>query len=83
MTGQGIRLSTLLERCGIEPMSSVDSDPMIRNVQLDSRKIEHGDLFCALKGLNLDGESTGSRSFPRQSPPAPARSLPPGRAPHG
>jgi len=50
------RLSDLLSGAAIVPLDAVDVDPAIRGVQLDSRRIDKGDLFFALKGEHLDGE---------------------------
>ena len=55
MTGRRARLSTLLRGAGIETTDAVGSDPVINGTALDSRKIEQGGLFFALRGLEADG----------------------------
>jgi UDP-N-acetylmuramoyl-L-alanyl-D-glutamate--2,6-diaminopimelate ligase len=51
-----MRLSDLLHGAGVQPLSTSGSDPVIRHVGLDSRSIGKDGLFCALKGLQSDGE---------------------------
>jgi len=46
------KVSELIPR---EVSVTVTSDPLIHNLQLDSRKIQPGDLFVAVKGFNSDG----------------------------
>ena len=53
---QGIRLHALLEQAGVRPMQPPGADPEIRGVRLDSRRVDEGDLFFALKGFRTDGE---------------------------
>jgi UDP-N-acetylmuramoyl-L-alanyl-D-glutamate--2,6-diaminopimelate ligase len=50
-------LSTLLRGAGVEPLSTVGTDPMIAGVSLDSRRVRPGDLFFAIRGLEADGEA--------------------------
>ncbi len=50
------RLSDLLEGASIVPLDSLEVDPEIRGVQLDSRRVGQGDLFFALAGENVHGE---------------------------
>ena len=50
------RLSELLEGAAVVPVDALTVDPTIRGVQLDSRRVDDGDLFFALKGEQLDGE---------------------------
>ncbi len=50
-----IRLSKLTEAFGGTLRLARSEDPIIRDVQLDSRKVLPGDLFCALPGGSLDG----------------------------
>ena len=52
-----MRLSNLLRGAGVQPRTPPDPDPVIRQVGLDSRTMERDSLFCALKGLQTDGES--------------------------
>jgi UDP-N-acetylmuramoyl-L-alanyl-D-glutamate--2,6-diaminopimelate ligase len=55
LIGRRPRLSTLLRGAGIEPRAVVGPDPEIRGTGLDSRRIESGELFFALRGLKADG----------------------------
>jgi UDP-N-acetylmuramoyl-L-alanyl-D-glutamate--2,6-diaminopimelate ligase len=55
LTGRRARLSALLQGAGIESAFAVGPDPEICGAALDSRKIERGDLFFALPGLEADG----------------------------
>lgn len=55
MTGRRARLSALLRGAGVEPGAAFGPDPEICGTALDSRKIEQGDLFFALRGLKADG----------------------------
>ena len=56
MAAPAMRLSHLLQAAGVEPRTAPGSDPVIRQVGLDSRTLGPGSLFCALPGLNQDGE---------------------------
>ena len=51
-----MRLSHLLRGAGVRPRTASECDPIIRQVGLDSRSIGKDGLFCALKGLQSDGE---------------------------
>jgi UDP-N-acetylmuramoyl-L-alanyl-D-glutamate--2,6-diaminopimelate ligase len=57
MTDRGTRLSALLEASDVQPLGTVGADPMIRGVSLDSRRVEPGDLFFAIRGFRNDGEA--------------------------
>ena len=57
LRGAGTRLSSLLERAGVHPLADPGADPEIRGASLDSRRVGPGDLFFAVRGLKLDGES--------------------------
>ena len=48
-----MKLSQLVEALGGEVSRA--SDPKIADVHIDSRRVEKGDLFCALPGLSEDG----------------------------
>lgn len=50
-----IRLSKLVAALGGQLKPARGEDPLIRDVQLDSRRVQPGDLFCALPGGSLDG----------------------------
>jgi UDP-N-acetylmuramoyl-L-alanyl-D-glutamate--2,6-diaminopimelate ligase len=49
------RLSALVSGAGIRPRGAIGSDPLVGNVTLDSRRVESGDMFFALPGLERDG----------------------------
>lgn len=57
MSGAGARLSSLLERAGVQPLADPGANPEIRGACLDSRRVGPGDLFFAIRGLKLDGDS--------------------------
>lgn len=57
MSSKAQRLSELLDGSSIRPLASVGADPAIRSVTLNSREAGEGDLFCAIRGLKLDGEA--------------------------
>lgn len=57
MTARATRLSALLEASHVRPMAPVGADPLIRRVTLDSRRVEPGDLFLAIRGFQADGEA--------------------------
>jgi len=57
MTERTTRLSTLLEEARVHPLAAIGADPMIRGAALDSRRIEPGDLFFAIRGFRQDGEA--------------------------
>lgn len=50
------RLSELLAGAAIVPLAPLGTDPAITGVQLDSRRIDRGNLFFALRGQHADGE---------------------------
>ncbi len=50
-----MRLSRLLKGAGLQPLGEPGGDPEIRGIQLDSRIIDRGDLFCAVAGFKVDG----------------------------
>lgn len=54
---RGIHLSALLKRAKVRPLSPLGADPLVRGVSLDSRRVEEGDLFLAIRGFEVDGES--------------------------
>ena len=51
-----MRLSNLLRGAGVTPLTTPESDPVIRQVGLDSRSVGPDSLFCALRGLHSNGE---------------------------
>lgn len=55
MSVRATRLSTLLDRAAIELLAPLGADPEIRGAALDSRRVEPGDLFFALRGERTDG----------------------------
>ena len=60
-----MRLSVLLQGSDVQPMAAVGADPDIRGASLDSRRIEPGDLFFAIRGLRADGEAFVSEAIER------------------
>lgn len=48
------KLIDIIGDSNIETISG-DQDVMIRHLQIDSRKLEKGDLYAALKGVQVDG----------------------------
>jgi UDP-N-acetylmuramoyl-L-alanyl-D-glutamate--2,6-diaminopimelate ligase len=56
MTVRATRLSALLEASHVRPRAPVGADPLIHHVSLDSRRVEAGDLFLAIRGLHANGE---------------------------
>ncbi len=48
-------LSVLLDGCGVRPLGAIGADPEIAGVALDSRRVEPGGLFLAIRGLREDG----------------------------
>jgi len=65
MTPRSTRLSTLLEDSNIRPMAAIGADPLIGGVSLDSRQVEAGDLFLAIRGAKSDGESFAPEAIRR------------------
>jgi UDP-N-acetylmuramoyl-L-alanyl-D-glutamate--2,6-diaminopimelate ligase len=51
-----MRLSALLQAAGVQPAEPAGADPVIEGVQLDSRRVQGGDLFFALPGFRMNGE---------------------------
>jgi UDP-N-acetylmuramoyl-L-alanyl-D-glutamate--2,6-diaminopimelate ligase len=49
------RLASLLADAGVTPLGPVPADPWIRGIRIDSRTVEPGDLFFALRGAKDDG----------------------------
>ena len=68
MTGQVMRLSALLEGAGVRPLAVIGADPEIRGAHLDSRRIERGDLFFAIRGFQADGEKFAPEAVRRGAP---------------
>ncbi|MDX1388995.1 MAG: Mur ligase family protein, partial [Acidobacteriota bacterium] len=60
-----MRLSRLVEAAGLRPIGTPGSDPEIRGVRLDSRTVEPGDLFCAVRGFRVDGVAFASQAIER------------------
>jgi UDP-N-acetylmuramoyl-L-alanyl-D-glutamate--2,6-diaminopimelate ligase len=57
LTGREIRrLSHLLHAAGIQPLEAVGPDPEIQGAAIDSRRVEPGSVFFAVRGLRQDGE---------------------------
>ena len=53
-----MRLENIVQQLGgavTVPADGAGSDPEVRDVRLDSRAVEAGDLFCALPGTRTDG----------------------------
>jgi UDP-N-acetylmuramoyl-L-alanyl-D-glutamate--2,6-diaminopimelate ligase len=48
-------LSRLLSGAAVRPVAESGGDPEIRGIRLDSRRVREGDLFCAIRGFNVDG----------------------------
>jgi UDP-N-acetylmuramoyl-L-alanyl-D-glutamate--2,6-diaminopimelate ligase len=65
MTVRATRLSVLLEQAGVRPLAAVGADPPINGVSLDSRRVEEGDLFLAIRGFRVDGETFVSDAIDR------------------
>jgi UDP-N-acetylmuramoyl-L-alanyl-D-glutamate--2,6-diaminopimelate ligase len=51
-----MKLKTLIESSGIQDTEGMDN-PEIINIQSDSRKIENGSLFVAVRGVTTDGHA--------------------------
>lgn len=56
-----MKLSELLERAGVAADPS--TDPEISSVVLDSRRVEPGALFCAVRGSRQDGNDWADRAL--------------------
>ena len=52
---ESIRLSALLEGSRVQPIAPIEADPEIRGTSIDSRSVEPGNLFCAIRGYRRDG----------------------------
>jgi UDP-N-acetylmuramoyl-L-alanyl-D-glutamate--2,6-diaminopimelate ligase len=79
MSAAAESLSSLLRAARITPLARIGPDPAIRAVQLDSRRVESGDLFCALAGARTSGErfvpeaiERGALAILAGSPPPPS-----------
>jgi UDP-N-acetylmuramoyl-L-alanyl-D-glutamate--2,6-diaminopimelate ligase len=57
MTARSARLSTLVEGSNVRPLAVTGADPLIRGASLDSRRVEPGDVFFAIRGLHANGEA--------------------------
>lgn len=84
MSGVGSRLSSLLDAAGIAPASAVADDPVVTGVTSDSRRVEPGHLFVAVRGLRRDGLAfvpealaRGARAIVAESAPPPSPGAPP------
>lgn len=55
MSGRGPRLSWLLDAAGIAPASPLADDPEVTGVTNDSRRVEPGHVFVAVRGMRADG----------------------------
>ncbi|MDR1200505.1 MAG: UDP-N-acetylmuramoyl-L-alanyl-D-glutamate--2,6-diaminopimelate ligase [Tannerellaceae bacterium] len=51
-----MKLKTLIESLGVQDAGEMDN-PEIINIQSDSRKIENGSLFVAVRGVTTDGHA--------------------------
>ncbi len=62
-----VRLSELVERLGgaCEPAAVGSRDPVVRDVDLDSRRVERGTLFAALPGTSRHGGEFVSQALQR------------------
>jgi UDP-N-acetylmuramoyl-L-alanyl-D-glutamate--2,6-diaminopimelate ligase len=77
-----MRLSELLQRCGLAAPQGNSGDPEIRGVAHDSRAVEPGDLFVALVGQKFDGRAFAGQAV-AQGAVAVLGPLPEGGAPAG
>ena len=53
------------ELCGAELSGSADGDRLLRNIVIDSRTVEPGDLFAAYRGERVDGHDFIPAAFSR------------------
>jgi UDP-N-acetylmuramyl-tripeptide synthetase len=60
-----VRLFELLEGFPVRPVSPGGDEPEVTGVQIDSRKIEPGDLFVAVRGARLDGREFAADAIGR------------------
>lgn len=65
MNGRAVRLSTLLAGAGVAPAGGIGVDPEIRGATLDSREVQPGDIFFAIRGFRCDGEAFVSHAVER------------------
>jgi UDP-N-acetylmuramoyl-L-alanyl-D-glutamate--2,6-diaminopimelate ligase len=56
------RLSSLLADAGVVPLDRLPADPWIGGIRVDSRAVEPGDLFFALRGTKDDGARHASHA---------------------
>ena len=56
MTPRTVRLSVLLQDSQVVPLGTIGADPEILGASMDSRRIEPGNLFVAVRGFEADGE---------------------------
>ena len=56
MTPRSVRLSVLLQDSQVVPLGAIGADPEILGASMDSRRIEPGNLFVAVRGFQADGE---------------------------
>jgi len=77
-----MRLSQLIEGVSVRSLDPADegADPDITGVQIDSRRVEPGDLFVAAPGAHLDGAAFAAEAVDRG---ARAVLAAPGRRPAG
>jgi len=59
------RLSRLLERAAVLPLAPVGADPRIHGTALDSRRVNRGHLFFAIRGFRSNGEDFISQALER------------------
>ncbi len=52
-----MKLSTLLQKAGIQPSRPLSDDPDILSIVSDSRKVTPGALYVAIRGEGVDGHS--------------------------
>lgn len=65
MTATPRALSSLLRDAGVHPLGDPGADPAVTGVRVDSRTVEPGDLFCALRGERADGTTFVSDAVAR------------------
>ena len=54
MQSYAVRLTELSQHL-VEPVTALEANPLVKGIQLDSRRVRPGDLFVALEGGRLDG----------------------------
>ncbi|MDR1403397.1 MAG: UDP-N-acetylmuramoyl-L-alanyl-D-glutamate--2,6-diaminopimelate ligase [Tannerellaceae bacterium] len=52
-----MKLKTLIESLGIQDTNKIDDNTEIIDIQSDSRKVENGSLFVAVRGVTVDGHT--------------------------